>query len=446
MDIKLEGDKLSPECVQQLLKQPQGPPQLHLQPGQHLQPVPPTSQPQQVPQPQPMMLTQQQAQQLQISQQQIQQQQVQQMQIQQQQLQMSQQQQQQLQPAQQQLQQLQPAQQQLQQLQPSQQQQQHQPQQLQPAQQQSQQIQQQQLQTIQLQQQPVPQPHQMAQQQQVVTSEQQVVQQLPTQLQQQVQFIHHNGQVHAVPLGTQIPPNAQIIGTGIATSDQPQPQQQPQPTIVTNGSSFPSNVVQPYQLHQAQYPGLSQIQQPTQGQQHQQQPQVTTVLPQQILSSMQQSVQQPPQPQQPQVSLASAIPQGGKVITVPGIPGHFVQTGPNSLIQVPPGYVFDQTNSVAVQVSQAGAGNSSVYATAPTSAGPQLQPVISMPNGLQQPQMVSTLPNGQMIVQAGPGQVANMIGGPGSNGPVPAGGQLLNAQAPGGVQIRPQTPQVRINK
>ena len=426
MDIKLEGDKLSPECVQQLLKQPQGPPQLQLQPGQHLQPVPPT--PQQQPQPQQMMLTQQQAQQLQASQQHMQQQQVQQIQMQQQPLQQIQMQQ-----------QLQMSQQQQQQLQPAQQQQ------------QPQQIQQQQLQSIQLQQQPqVPQPHQMTQQQQVVTSEPQVIQQQPQQHQQQVQFIHYNGQVHAVPLGTQLPPNAQIIGTGIATTEQPPPQpqqqQQPLPTIVSSSGSFPGNVVQPYQLQQAQYPSLSQVQQPGQGQQQQQQPQANNVLPQQILSSMPQPVQQ--QQQQPQVSMASAIPQGGKVITVPGIPGHFVQTGPNSLIQVPPGYVFDQTNSVAVQVSQAGAGNGPVYATAPTSVAPQLQPVMSMPNGLQQPQMVTTLPNGQMIIQAGPGPVPNIISGPVSNGSglVGPGGQIMNAQAPGGVQIRPQTPQVRIHK
>ena len=45
--IKLEGDKLSAECVQQLLQQ-QGPPQYQLQPGQHLQPVPQSQQSQAV--------------------------------------------------------------------------------------------------------------------------------------------------------------------------------------------------------------------------------------------------------------------------------------------------------------------------------------------------------------------------------------------------------------
>jgi len=60
----------------------------------------------------------------------------------------------------------------------------------------------------------------------------------------------------------------------------------------------------------------------------------------------------------PQLSNNPAPPQG-KIITVPGISGHFIQTGPNSLIQVPgPPVVVNQQQFIGGDASQQPLGNS----------------------------------------------------------------------------------------
>lgn len=309
--IKLEGDKLSAECVQQLLQQ-QGPPQYQLQPGQHLQPVP-------VPQSQQSQAV---VSSMSVSS--------------------------------------------------------HQQQVLSSAGQQPLQVVNSNNGQVQYQ---IPQ--QQLTQQSTVGQQQQFMQQQPHQVQQLgMQIIQQNGQIIGLPAGAQIPPNAQLIGASAPVTSDPFPQQQTATGI--------------QMLQQAQYPGLPQIP----GSSQPQQPQATP-LQQSSAGALQQLMTVP---QQQQVSMTSSIPQGGKIINVPGIPGHFVQTGPNTLIQVPPGYVFDQTNSVAVQASQASAGQP--VTTFSTSNGQQVYG--SMPSGVPQ-QIVGSLPNGQMIVQAAtaPSQLVN---------------------------------------
>jgi hypothetical protein len=304
--IKLEGDKLSAECVQQLLQQ-QGPPQYQLQPGQHLQPVPQSQQSQAVVSSMPVPSNHQQV--------------------------------------------------------------------LSTAGQQPLQVVNSNNGQVQYQ---IPQ--QQSTQQPTVSQQQPFMQQLPQQVQQLgMQIIQQNGQIIGLSAGAQIPPNAQLIGASAPVTSDPFPQQQTA-TGIQPGFQM---------LQQAQYPGLPQIP----GSSQPQQPQATP-LQQSSAGALQQLMTVP---QQQQVPMTSSIPQGGKIINVPGIPGHFVQTGPNTLIQVPPGYVFDQTNSVAVQASQASAGQP--VTTFSTSNGQQVYG--SMPSGVSQ-QIVGSLPNGQMIVQTGP--------------------------------------------
>jgi len=89
------------------------------------------------------------------------------------------------------------------------------------------------------------------------------------------------------------------------------------------------------------------------------------------------------------------IPQG-KIITVPGIPGHFIQTGPNSLVQVPgpPPAAPAPTPQFATQ--DGAAPQQAFFASSPMPAAPA---AIASANPTQNLQ-IAALPGGQQVIRA----------------------------------------------
>jgi len=154
--------------------------------------------------------------------------------------------------------------------------------------------------------------------------------------------------------------------------------------------------------------------------------------------------------------MTTPAPLTGKVITVPGIPGHFIQTGPNSLVQVPgpptsTGYAAPTSAPLAASAPLASApaaplptaplASTTPIATAPLA--PQLVPQQPVFAAAAPPPTPAPAP--QQVVLQGQ-QVLTSMGGLGGGFTGQLGGQALGGQLvtlPGGQQaiVRAQ-PQV----
>jgi len=164
--------------------------------------------------------------------------------------------------------------------------------------------------------------------------------------------------------------------------------------------------------------------------------------------------------------MTTPAPLTGKVITVPGIPGHFIQTGPNSLVQVPgppttTGYVAPTTAAIAASGALASApaaplatpaplattplASTTPLATAPLA--PQLvpqQPVFAAaapaPTPAPAPQQV-VLQGGQQMLTTNLGGFSGQLAGQALGGQLvtlPTGQQAIVRAQPQVLQLAPQ--------
>merc|ERR1719153_621948 len=124
--------------------------------------------------------------------------------------------------------------------------------------------------------------------------------------------------------------------------------------------------------------------------------------------------------------MAATVPLTGKVITVPGISGHFIQTGPNSLVQVP--------GPPPSSTAQYGSTPTSTPLTAPVA--PQLvpQPVFAAP--------APTPQNFQLSLGQAGGQVLGGVGAVGGLAGSNVGGQLVTLQNGQQAIVRAAQPQM----
>merc|ERR1712130_243415 len=151
---------------------------------------------------------------------------------------------------------------------------------------------------------------------------------------------------------------------------------------------------------------------------------------------------------------SQTLPQG-KIITVPGIPGHFIQTGPNSLVQVPGPPPATPAPTTQFPAQDGAAPQQAFFASSPLAA-----PAAAITANPAQNLQLAALPGGQQVIRTnnqvavpaninlgtiglGNINIAANVGGIGQQQLVtlPNGQQALIRAQPQVVQMAPQVQQ-----